>query len=167
MIYKEYIVGKQTENRFAKFLNKFVASSKEEDIHEHWDLKAVIDGVELKFDVKGLKRQNRYDIIPNENFHWVELVNVLGNKGWLYGQADAFVFETEDYWLLVDKMVLQKFMDEKTNGKVLENTKDPYTLYQRKGRKDIVVKVKTLDLMRLSFKCIEKVNDDEQTNNQE
>ena len=29
----------------------------------------------------------------DENIHFVEFKNVLGKKGWLYGDADGFAFE--------------------------------------------------------------------------
>lgn len=164
---KQYIVGKLTEKECAKLCKKVVEANEDQDKKEHWDIEGEIDEERLKIDVKSMKRQNMYDPLPDERFHWVEFQNVRGDIGWLYGKADAFAFEIEDYFILVRKSALQKFMETKTNGKVLEKSKDPYTLYQRKGRKDIVVKVKTLDLMRISFKCIEKVKDDEQTNNQE
>jgi len=163
---KQYIVGKLTEKSLARLLKKVIEASEEQDKTEHWDIQGELDDELLKIDAKSLKRQNRYDPLPNENHHWVEYQNVRGNTGWLYGEADAFAFEVNDFFILVRKSVLQKFMEEKTKGKVLEGSKDPYTLYQRKGRKDIVVKVKTLDLMRISFKCLEKIND-EQADNEE
>jgi hypothetical protein len=51
-------------------------------------------------------------------------------------------------------------------GKTIEKTKDPYTLYQRAGRKDVVVKVKTIDLIRICDDILNKP-ENEQANNQE
>jgi len=89
---------KKVEDKFAEVIKQFgdtSKSTKEEDIHEHWDVK-----LDIKFDVKAIKKTNRYDNEPNENIHWVELKNVRGNKGWLYGDANYFAFETEDYWII-------------------------------------------------------------------
>jgi hypothetical protein len=158
MIYKEFSEGKITESRFARLFATAVSSSKEEDIKQHWDVEVSYRSSLKKVDVKGLKRQNRYDPFPNENFHWVELENVLGGKhsGWVYGQADYIAFETNDYWFMVERLVLVNFIEEKVIGKTIEKTKDPYTLYQRAGRKDVVVKVKTIDLIRICDDILNK-----------
>ena len=168
MIYKEFSEGKITEKQMAKLFVKVVESSKEQDIKEHWDLEVLYKNSLKKIDVKGLKKQNRYDAFPNENFHWVELENVLGGKhsGWVYGKADYISFETTDYWIMVDRLVLVNFIEKKVVGKTIEKTKDPYTLYQRNGRKDVIVKVKTIDLIRICDDILNKP-EDEQANNQE
>ncbi len=148
---KEFIIGKLSESEFAKLFTNVTPSTKEQDMYEHWDLKLT-----TKIDVKAIKKENRYDTFYNENFHWVEIKNVRGKLSWLYGEADFFAFETEDYWILVDKLKLQEFMKSKMAGKKVGKVKDPYELYQRDGRKDVIVKVKTIDLIYLSTKLIKK-----------
>ena len=148
---KEFIIGKISENEFAKLFTNVTPSTKEHDMYEHWDLK-----VTTKIDVKSIKKENRYDIVYNENFHWVELKNVHGKLSWLYGEADFFSFETNDYWILVDKFKLQEFIKTKMIDKKLGKSKDPYELYQRDNRKDVIVKVKTIDLIYISTKLIKK-----------
>lgn len=148
---KEFIIGKLTEAEFANLFTNVTPSTKEQDMYEHWDLKLT-----TKIDVKAIKKENRYDTVYNENFHWVEIKNVHGKLSWLYGEADFFAFETEDYWILVDKLKLQEFMKIKMTGKKVGKVKDPYELYQRDGRKDVIVKVKTIDLIYLSTKQIKK-----------
>jgi hypothetical protein len=74
----------------------------------------------------------------------------------VYGQADYIAFETNDYWFMVERLVLVNFIEEKVIGKTIEKTKDPYTLYQRAGRKDVVVKVKTIDLIRICDDILNK-----------
>ncbi len=100
----------------------------------------------------------------DENFHWVELKNVDGKLSWLYGKADYFAFETLAYWIILDKLKLQKFIENACKGKEVGKSKDPYELYQRDNRKDVIVKVKTLDLVYLSTKMIKK---NEQNGSQE
>ncbi len=148
---KEFVIGKLKEEDFAKLFTSSIASNKNEDMYLHWDLK-----IEAKIDVKSLKKQAREDVMYNENFHWIETMNVNGNSGWLYGEADFFAFEAEDYWLIVDKEILQGFVEGKTLNKQIGLSKDPYELYRRKGRNDIVIKVKTLDLFYLSTQIIKK-----------
>lgn len=145
--------GKQVEADFSRLFNEAISASKEEDIKEHWDVQ-----ISAKIDVKGLKKKNRSDVQEDENFHWVELSNVNGGKrtGSLYGKADFLAFETLDYWILVETKKLQDFIESKCKGKKIENTKEPYTFYRREGRKDILVRVKTLDLMRIAITILDK-----------
>jgi hypothetical protein len=148
---KEFIVGKLKEEEFAKLFTGVKLSTEDQDKYEHWDL-----SIEAKIDVKSIKKQSREDIFYDENFHWVELKNVHGKLSWLYGDADFFAFETIDYWIIVSKNTLQKFIEEKCRGKNIGKIKDPYELYQRENRKDVIVKVKTIDLIYLSTKLIKK-----------
>lgn len=141
-------LGKQKEQEFINMLSNHEFASKEQDIKEHWDLK-----FSIRIDVKSLKKDSRNDKTPNEDIHWIELSNVNGGKctGWLYAElVDYFAFETIDYWILVSKMKLQDFIEKKCKGKKIEHSKELYTLYSRAGRRDIIVKIKTLDLCYLS-----------------
>lgn len=156
---KEFTIGKLKEADFAKLFTGVTASSKKEDMYEHWDLK-----IETKIDVKSLKKQAREDIMYNENFHWIELKNVRGKLSWLYGDADYFAFETEDYWVVVEKKALQDFIESKCKGKLIGKLRDPYELYQREGREDVVVKVKTIDLIHICSKMIKKESNESSFN---
>ena len=133
--------GKEVEQQFAKTLSNPKQSNKDQDINEHWDIANTVT-----YDVKAMKKINRSDNHPNENIHWVEIKNVHGNNGWLYGKADYIVFETEDYWFTVPTPALQSLISKKT---VKQYTEYPtlYRLYTRKGRKDIITLVKTIDLI--------------------
>jgi hypothetical protein len=151
MKHKEFIIGKLKEEEFSSMFQDATPSTSDEDIYEHWDLK-----INAKIDVKSLKKQSREDVTYNENFHWVELKNVNGKLSWLYGKADFFAFELEDYWVIVEKITLQDFIKEKCVDKEVGSCKDSYKLYQRNGRKDIIVKVKTIDLIYISSKMLKK-----------
>jgi len=70
---------KKVEEQFASTINhlgEIREASKEEDMVEHWDI-----NLSLRFDVKAIKKVNRFDDKPNENIHWVEIKNVNGDKG--------------------------------------------------------------------------------------
>ena len=145
---------KKVEDKFAEVIKQFgdtSKSTKEEDIHEHWDVK-----LDIKFDVKAIKKTNRYDNEPNENIHWVELKNVRGNKGWLYGDANYFAFETEDYWIIVEKLSLQNLIADKCKEKIKTTRPELYKLYQRENREDMVTLVKTIDLCSIAEKILKK-----------
>lgn len=139
--------GKEKEQLFASLFQNCTESTKEEDMFQHWDIKIPVD-------VKGIKKVNRGDREANENFHYVELKNVNGAKGWLYGAAFFFAFETNDYWILVGKGQLQELIAEKCAAKIPGREK--YQLRQRAGRKDLITIVPTLDLCYISTEIIKK-----------
>lgn len=152
---REFLIkGRKVEDVFAELINADFRSTKEQDIYEHWD----VGKGNYKFDVKGLKKIARADNEVNENFHWVEIKNVLGRGGWCFsGKADFIVFETYDYFVCVKKERLQELIKEKVvKNYVNEPYQALYGLYQRKNRKDVLTLVKTLDLMAISSKILKK-----------
>ena len=143
--------GKVKEVEFAKLFNNVVASSKEQDMKEHWDLQ-----VGFKVDVKGLKKVKRSDSEVNENIHWLEIRNVNGTNGWLYSEeTDLFAFETNNYWIVVEKSALQALVKERVQ-KVLVESPELYKLYRRKGRKDLMTLVTSLDLCYICASMLKK-----------
>lgn len=156
MTYKEFFKGKMVEKIFKETLEDILKqecfeSNKEEDTKEHWDI-----GVNLKFDVKGLRKINRGDSTTDENIHWVEIKNVNGDNGWLYGESTHFAFELNDYWLIVEKIKLQDLIKYKCKDKIKCDKPTLYQLYTRENRKDIITLVKTIDLMCIKDFLIEK-----------
>jgi hypothetical protein len=144
--------GKEIEKEFSELFKDVVFSSKEEDINEHWDLK-----ISFKYDIKSVKKINRDDSYPNENYHFVEIKNVNGKLGWLYSEADFFVFETFNYYIIVKKEKLQEFVKNNVKKtKVNSPDKALYCLYQRSNRKDIITMVNSLDLMYIADTTIKK-----------
>lgn len=141
--------GKLVEDSFKKLFKKVTDPTKEQDIHEHWDLQ-----VNFKVDVKGMKKKSRQDSEPNENIHWIEIKNVLGKPGWLYGEADYFSFETKDYWIVVKKDRLQHWV-KKNIKKEMSEKPIMYHLYRRKGSQDLITLVSSHDLYFLNT-CILK-----------
>jgi hypothetical protein len=137
--------------RVIKDMGEVTPSSTQEDINEHWDVK-----LSVKFDVKAVKKTNRSDIDTDDNIHWVELINVRGAKGWLYGEANYFSFELNDYWVIVAKEALQSFIAEKCKTKEKSERPELYKLYSRAGRSDMITLVKTIDLMYISEQIIKK-----------
>lgn len=140
--------GKRKEVEFSKFFKNVNEATKEQDIHEHWDFC-------VKYDVKMIKRRKRHEDY-DETIHWVELKNVNGDKGWLYGEADYFSFEILDYWIVVKREDLAEFIAKKCALKQWSNRPALYKLYQRNGRKDVITMVKTIDLMYISADIVKK-----------
>lgn len=132
---QDLIRGKRAEKEYAKVYSDsdVIFSEGKVDWEEHWDV--MINGV--KIDVKAIKKEN-------ENIHFIEFKNVLGKKGWLYGDADGFAFETKDFWVEVRKEDLQEWVHDKCVDKV--NGWDVYELGSRPNTEDLFTTVPTLDL---------------------
>ena len=145
--------GKTVEQQFATLLNDPVFATIKQDIHEHWD---VIDVMGLKYDVKGMKKYRRSDDKPTDRLHWIELRNVNGKNGWLYGNADIIAFETRKWWLLVERKDLVQFVEGIIFGDFTVDKPEPYRLYQREGRSDLLTILPTVDLLSIATKVLEK-----------
>lgn len=147
MSFKEGII---TEESFRKLVEthflSITKSSDDEDMNDHVDFT-----IPIKIDVKGLKKINRSDENVQDDYHFVEIKNVNGDNGWLYGQATYFAFELFEYFIFVDKEKLQKHIAEKVKKEHVQFPKDAvYKLYQRDGRKDLMTLIPTKDLLLLS-----------------
>ena len=127
-------------------------STKKEDVYDHIDFwwnspKKGIIGI----DVKGIKKNNRSDVDVDDTINWLELLNVRGYPGWVYGKSTYIAFRTKKNILFVKTKKLQKFVKEKIGNKqvVKVNPKEFYIPYQRVGRQDMIIKVPTSDLESL------------------
>ena len=80
---------------------KVSASSGEENIHDHWDYLIENETESYKVEVKSKKRIQRGEDKSQNDFVWVELQNVRGKTGWLFGKADLIAFEKEKTFLIV------------------------------------------------------------------
>lgn len=145
--------GKLAEQAFADLVAQpVIKADKRQDIQEHWDLK---DAQGIKYDVKAMKRWKRSDPDPTDRMHFVELRNVNGELGWIYGLADYIVFETRSYWLLVSRKRLCYHIEASIDGEIHDSPK-VYRLYQRKDRNDLMTVVPTVDLLAISEQVIRK-----------
>ncbi len=155
--------AKIIEENFAKNLTNPKWANDYQDMHEHWDVEGTLDGKLLKFDVKGMKKVNRWDNKKQDDIAWVEGTNVRGEPGWVKGKADYIVFERNKYWLVVDRQELFNHVVNKLQEKGYEKGKGIYQVYQREGRLDKITMVPYEDIEKLTN--IEKVNkDDTETN---
>jgi hypothetical protein len=148
--------GKVKEIDFAGHFSNVILSDNITDITKHIDL--TIDN-KITVDVKGLKKIKRSDTHPTEFYHWVEIKNVKGEHGWVYGEADYFAFETHKYWVIVSRKDLQLFIEQNVK-KVWVTSQDKalYCLYKRQGRKDVISLISTMDLFAISTEVVIKRN---------
>jgi hypothetical protein len=147
-------IGQKAEQRFAQLLNNPKFSTPEQDMKEHWDVES--DG--KRYDVKAMKRWKRSDTKPTDRMHFVELRNVHGELGWLYGEADYIAFETRRYWIVVNRRTLMPYIEAIVGNSEQSLKPAVYRLYQREGRKDLMTVVPTVDLLAISEATIKKPN---------
>jgi hypothetical protein len=134
--------AKMSEEKFAKNLINPIWANDYENMKEHWDVKGVFKNKTYRFDVKGMKKKNRWD----NNF-----------------QDDYIVFERNKYWLIVDRQELLNHVVNRLKEKGYEKGKGIYQVYQRDGRQDKITMVPYEDIEKLTN--IEKVDkDDTKTN---
>jgi len=136
-------------NFYKKHLTNAIESSNYQDFNEHWDVQGNLDGKIFKFDIKGLKKTNRWDSNTQDDNAWVEGTNVRGKPGWVKGKADYIVFERNDYWLLVNREELLERVESKLKEKNYEKGKGVYQIYQREGRQDKITLVPYKDIENL------------------
>lgn len=157
---KSVIEGEISEKKFEKILNsrgfKFRKSTPYEDSIYHIDYYACrthdlknFDKNALSFDVKSKKRVSRNNKNYSTDFIWIELKNVKGYDGWLYGSQQFIAFEFENYFLIVNReSLLEKVNSLISNAKkVFRSTDALYNLYTRKNRKDCITMITVSDLM--------------------
>jgi hypothetical protein len=147
-------IGQTAEQRFAELLEGSRRATTQEDMHEHWD---VMSETGMKFDVKAMKKWKRSDPEPTDRIHYVELRNVRGELGWLYGQADYIAFETRAHWIVVPRKKLVYFVEGVTENNERSDKPAVYKLYQREGRKDLMTVIPTMDLLAISEVIINKL----------
>ena len=135
-------------------------ATKHEDITLHVDMwatpKSINDNSAVKrfgIDVKGIK-------FSDENRIIVELKNPVGNIGWLFGKQSFIAFETEDYFILVqrDKLCIltAKLLIDET---FLVESYDRMPLYKKlnfKQNKSELVKLKLIDVLTIATKIFRK-----------
>jgi hypothetical protein len=147
-------IGQTAEERFASLLEGSRRATTQEDMHGHWD---VMSATGMKFDVKAMKKWKRADPEPTDRIHFVELRNVQGKLGWLYGEADYIAFETRAHWIVVPRQKLVFFVEGATEKNERSEKPAVYKLYQREGRKDLMTVVPTMDLLAISEVIINKI----------
>jgi len=147
-------IGQTAEQRFAQHIERPLFATKEEDILEHWDVKSIAG---TKYDVKAIKKWRRSDAEPTDRIHYVELRNVRGELGWLYGEADYIAFETRAHWIVVPRKKLVHFIEGATENNERSDKPAVYKLYQREGRKDLMTVIPTMDLLAISEVIINKL----------
>ena len=161
MGWQEFVAaGRIDEAHVAKQLETQVGgtvriATPNEDIYDHvdfWWTKP--DGVIVGVDVKGMKKRNRSDPRPDNDITWLELKNVHGDAGWLYGKATYFAFRRIGLTVFVNRQRLVCYAETVVRGKQVVDRRPaacgiPYTR-SRWGRNDVTVMVPLDDIQALA-----------------
>lgn len=143
----EYLIkGKILEHKLTSNLKSAIAGTKMEDF-KGIDLK-----ININFDVKGAKKIRRRDANVSYDKTWLEYRNIMGNFGSLMKKdLDYFIFEREDFWDVRSRNSTLDFFTKMSwvhNGgfktlKILNKNSEVelYEVYQREGRKDVIMLV--------------------------
>jgi hypothetical protein len=132
---------------------KISASTKEQNIDEHWDFLIEKEDQTYMVEVKSEKRIERSDGKAQGNFIWVELRNVRGKVGWLFGKADLIAFETANSFVFVQRRDLLTVVNQKVDlvSKVTSAKEALYKIYTRSGRKDKLTLLPISDIKPIIF----------------
>jgi len=154
----KFLKGKSIEQEFSDILIRegYIVedATREEDMLLHVDIWATTAaGKRFGIDVKGIK-------FGDENRIIVELKNPVGNIGWLFGKQSFVAFETEDYFILVqrDKLCIltAKLLIDET---FLVESYDRMPLYKKLNftqNKSELVKLKLIDVLTIATKIFRK-----------
>lgn len=145
----EELIMEATEKSFG---GKCYMATEKEDMFKHVDFWWESPKMgKIGIDAKGLKKNKRTDAEYDDTIHWLELRNVLGKPGWLYGEATYIAFLTKTHIIYVRRDKLAAFAEKAIEGKsvVSSTPKDFYIPYKRFKRNDLLLKVPTSDLYNL------------------
>ncbi len=133
---------------------KVSASSKDENINEHWDYLIEKEINAFKVEVKSRKRVSRSDDGLQSDLTWIEIHGVRPkDTGWLFGKADLIAFEKEKSFIFVKRLDLLAVVNKKVN--LVAKVRDPkdalYKIYTRAGRKDKLTLLPINDIEEIKF----------------
>ena len=158
-------IGLKAEQSFvnlAKYKGYTVKNASEEhNMFKHIDfhLSKLKDGEGIKtatVDVKARKKSSRDSSYFNDNWIWLEFVNVNGDDGWLKGCADYIAFERKEDFVIVPRPSLLSWSKEKIRIRnkgfsikaMAKNSADAkYKYYTRNGREDLLTQVHINDIL--------------------
>jgi len=125
-------------------------ATKEQNIKEHIDYFLKGKDKTVSVDVKARKRTSRQNKKFNDEWVWVEIKNVQGKNGWLYGKADFIVFERESDFILCPRKSLIGIVNSfvRFDLAIVDRAyQAKYRLYQRYKRRDQITQIKMEEIL--------------------
>ena len=155
--------GIKVENEFIKTVQEHGYSvgiaNDQENMFRHIDFYLTKDNKTVSVDVKARRTGNKNKFFDDA---WivVEFINTMGNKGWLYGDCNYFVFEREyDYvWCYAKELVelTDKVVDKDTR---VDSYRDAeYKTWGRihQGKQDLISRIEMSLVLKLNKTFIMK-----------
>jgi hypothetical protein len=155
----------------------YIKSTDDEDRYDHFDCHVCIieNGFivrKLKIELKGRKYSSKGNRgIPKEERQYIEFMNVSGEIGWLFGEADYIAVEGDgEMFYIIDRQDMIKFSEKLFKvdlSKSISNIEKQFSrytwvhkpthheLYRRYKRKDLVTMI-SMDEVKSLAKCIFK-----------
>ena len=155
--------GIKVENEFIKTVQEHGYSvgiaNDQENMFRHIDFYLTKDNKTVSVDVKARRTGNKNKFFDDA---WivVEFKNTMGNKGWLYGDCNYFVFEREhDYvWCYAKELVelTDKVVDKNTRVKSYSDAE--YKTWGRihQGKQDLISRIEMSLVLKLNKTFIMK-----------
>lgn len=126
------------------------------DRKDHIDYYISKNGVTKSVDIKSIRGVGSGR--DKNEYTWIELQNVNGRHGWIYGKQDLVVFERVDHWLLVDRQSLARWVDLVVDrGRIVDRYGDPvYAVYSKDTDRSLTTLIRYADMpatvLRLTWK---------------
>ena len=138
-------LGQSAENRFYEYYQShhrmIRCSTKYENTKKHYDFIVFEDHLKqfVKIEVKAIKAKKR-NMEPDETIVYIEILNIDGFAGWIYGEADYIAFQTFSGFTIVSRKELLGLVEQYL-GKLpyLTESGVEFSLYGRFNRKDLVM----------------------------
>ena len=149
---ESYKVGDTAEQRFKMLCagKTVVEANRSQNILGHWDF--MVDGEAV--DVKARKKLRRHSAEYNDNTVYIELRNVRGKRGWLYGNAHKFAFEIPAGFIMVKRDDLIKTVEQLTEH-IACSKPTLYRLYSRSSRpSECVTMIMYSDLLNIDHSLL-------------
>jgi hypothetical protein len=126
---------------FERFGVPVIKSSLNDDMFLHVDYWISNQG----YDVKARRSVRRHQP-PQDEFIYLELSNIRGDSGWLFGQADFIAFEQEKFWIISPRKKLVEVARKYIKHGENVDKPEVYKIYTRAGRKDRITLMPTKDI---------------------
>lgn len=128
------------------------------DMFQHIDYYIYFNNKKTSVDVKNERRKSRHSSDDEEKVLWLELKNVHGKNGWLYGDANFIAIKYNyNKFIFVKRIELIELLNEKRlkhdNGSLIYGN-GFYETYSREGRNDEIVMFPISDLFTLKYKIL-------------
>jgi len=125
-------------------------SSYNTDIFDHIDYYMTYNNKSFTVDIKSAKKFMEFNHSNGsilDEWIWVELKNVNGKNGWLYGKADYVVYVfLKELWFINRKRLIN-FINQKLIKEYVTDKKfAQYKLYKRLNRNDLLTLINLKDL---------------------